>query len=96
MFNKYINFFLLSKKILTKPKEKKILIFDEDDAEIISKYFNSITPLAIFTDPPPSLEKTSTCEILDGDDSFAAIYDYLVLLFNHPCRVFQMDLPHHQ
>ena len=40
MFNKYINFFLLSKKILTKPKEKKILIFDEDDAEIISKYFN--------------------------------------------------------
>ena len=40
MFNKYINFFLLSKKILTKPEEKKVLIFDEDDAEIISKYFN--------------------------------------------------------
>ncbi len=40
MLNKYINFFLLSKKILTKPEEKKVLIFDEDDSEIISKYFN--------------------------------------------------------
>jgi len=39
MFKSYLNFFFLSKKIFFKPKEKKILIFDGDDAEIISRYF---------------------------------------------------------
>ena len=39
MFKSYINFFFLSKKIFSKPQEKKILIFDSDDSEIISKYF---------------------------------------------------------
>ena len=33
-------FFILSKKIVHKPPQKKILIWDSDDSEIILKYFN--------------------------------------------------------
>jgi len=40
IIKKFLYFFILSKKILHKPPQKKILIWDSDDSEVILKYFN--------------------------------------------------------
>ncbi len=40
MFKKYFYFFILSKKFFKKPLEKKVLIYDSDDADKLIKYFD--------------------------------------------------------